>query len=458
MTVVESIEPKIPDQNSKNEKPCIIEKLKENQAEVVYVKSIDPILSKVLQTFSTNEQLFSEAPKTALLLNVVRNHFTYINMTGHAKLNLHVMLLSKKSPVWEELVARGKRFTQLALGTHYLQYSGRFFCPSWYGSRYYKGDGRIMLDYSSFALLNPNYFMGTAGKSNDDSKAPSEFTEKTLTDDELFICVPTVFGFSFTAKTWGEFYVDHLSEIKFDDAFENLVLDPFKKDIISSLVQSQQTQNVDLITGKGGGCIFLLHGPPGVGKTLTAEAISEYLHRPLYAVSVSELGTTTDQLETKLGEILDVATDIFLERRSENDIHRNALVGIFLRLLEYYQGSSFSQPTECFDKAFHSSISMALRYQELDEVARTQVWRTFLDRPDGKDKSQVDIEKLKLQPLNGREIKTSVRLAKALATRYDSNGVITTSYLEKFSIFQELLLKRFLMLKKNKPINVNPCS
>jgi hypothetical protein len=33
--------------------------------------------------------------------------------------------------------------------------------------------------------------------------------------------------------------------------------------------------------------------------------------------------------------------DIFLERRSENSIHRNALVSVFLRLLEYHQGILF---------------------------------------------------------------------------------------------------------------------
>ena len=45
-----------------------------------------------------------------------------------------------------------------------------------------------------------------------------------------------------------------------------------------------------------------------VGKTLTAEAISEYLHRPLYAVSVGELGTSVVELERKLSEILEVAS------------------------------------------------------------------------------------------------------------------------------------------------------
>lgn len=60
---------------------------------------------------------------------------------------------------------------------------------------------------------------------------------------------------------------------------------------------------------------------------------------------MGELGTTVEKLEEKLREILEVAhlwnavilldeADIFLEKRSDNDIHRNAMVGIFLRLLE----------------------------------------------------------------------------------------------------------------------------
>jgi hypothetical protein len=39
-------------------------------------------------------------------------------------------------------------------------------------------------------------------------------------------------------------------------------MDPIKKDLIFSLVTSKH-KGVDLISGKGGGCVFLLHGPPG---------------------------------------------------------------------------------------------------------------------------------------------------------------------------------------------------
>lgn len=64
-----------------------------------------------------------------------------------------------------------------------------------------------------------------------------------------------------------------------DDAFDRLVLPNEKKKLIRSLVENTQTSFSDIISGKGGGCIFLLHGSPGVGKTLTAEAIAELLHR-----------------------------------------------------------------------------------------------------------------------------------------------------------------------------------
>jgi hypothetical protein len=41
---------------------------------------------------------------------------------------------------------------------------------------------------------------------------------------------------------------------------------------------------------------------------LTAESVAELLHRPLYSVSVGELGTDTNELEKKLTEILEVSS------------------------------------------------------------------------------------------------------------------------------------------------------
>ena len=77
----------------------------------------------------------------------------------------------------------------------------------------------------------------------------------------------------------------------------------------------------------------MLHGPPGTGKTLTAEGIAELLKRPLYMVSVGELGTNPHQLETELNKILDVAhswgavllldeADVFLGRVYKKKLSR----------------------------------------------------------------------------------------------------------------------------------------
>lgn len=107
-----------------------------------------------------------------------------------------------------------------------------------------------------------------------------------------------------------------------------------------------------MIQGKGKGLVAVLHGPPGTGKTLTAEGISELLKCPLYMVSAGELGTDSRYLESELQKILDIChawgaillldeADVFLEKRNMHDIHRNALVSIFLRQLEYFQGILF---------------------------------------------------------------------------------------------------------------------
>ncbi|KAI2082552.1 guanine nucleotide exchange protein for ADP-robosylation factor [Ophidiomyces ophidiicola] len=260
-----------------------------------------------------------------------------------------------------------------------------------------------------------------------------------FTEEELLIASPVVLGFAFSEKLWLEFTVSGIKDIEWNTgAFESLVLPGNQKSIVKALVESHTfhaAENIDdVIQGKGKGLVAVLHGPPGTGKTLTAEGIAELLKRPLYMVSAGELGTDSRTLEGELNKILDIAhswgavllldeADVFLEKRTIQDIHRNALVSIFLRLLEYFQGILFltTNRVETFDDAFQSRIHVALRYGDLTTKAKRTVWKMFLDRVRNKEGLEVtgftekDYDVLARHNLNGRQIKNSVRTAQALA-------------------------------------------
>ncbi|TID26350.1 hypothetical protein E6O75_ATG00843 [Venturia nashicola] len=267
----------------------------------------------------------------------------------------------------------------------------------------------------------------------DDSKT------RAFTEEELLIASPVVLGFALNDKGWLEFSLNGISDIEWNDqAFASLVIPENQKHVVKALVSSHKFHSRDaiddVVQGKGRGKVFVLHGPPGVGKTLTAEGIAEDLRVPLYAVSMGELGTETNRLEAMLQQVMDIAhswgavllldeADVFLERRQHQDVHRNALVSIFLRQLEYFQGVLFltTNRVETFDEAFQSRIHAALRYGELSQTARKAVWKQYIEKVRVKEGIEVmpfketDLEDLARKPLNGRQIKNTVGTAQALA-------------------------------------------
>ncbi|KAG9690199.1 P-loop containing nucleoside triphosphate hydrolase protein, partial [Aureobasidium melanogenum] len=263
---------------------------------------------------------------------------------------------------------------------------------------------------------------------------------KPLTDEQCLLASALVHGFSFTHKKWIDMFIDELSPVQWNEqCFDQLVLAPRQKKLVQALVTEhicQKSDFDDIIKGKGKGLVLVLHGPPGVGKTLTAECVAERCKRPLYVVSSGDLGTDSFTLDQRLTQILDMAStwravllideaDVFLERRSLHDMERNALVSIFLRVLEYYQGILFltSNRVDTFDDAFKSRIHVPLKYTGLDTSSRKQIWKNFLDKAEGGEEGSVvdeeGLDKLAVHDLNGRQIKGIVRTATSLA-RYDN--------------------------------------
>jgi DNA polymerase III delta prime subunit len=263
--------------------------------------------------------------------------------------------------------------------------------------------------------------------------------QHTFTEEELLIASPVVLGFAFSEKHWLEFSLLGIREIEWNqEAFSSLVLQPQYKQNLKGLVSSHRFNAAktidDVIQGKGKGMVVVLHGPPGVGKTLTAESIAEFLRCPLYMVSAGELGTNSRSLEIDLNRIMDIThswgaillideADVFMEARQAHDIHRNSLVSVFLRLLEYYQGILFltTNRVATFDEAFQSRIHMGIRYEELTQKARMEIWKHHIGKVvnmEGQEStpfSDADIEELARKVLNGRQIKNTVKTAQSIA-------------------------------------------
>lgn len=268
--------------------------------------------------------------------------------------------------------------------------------------------------------------------------------DATMNSDEppaerLLILLPdTIVGFNMLEKSWCKLRVSEISDVCWNKkAFDSLVVDPDTKDCVQALVTNQLSskKSTDLISGKGNSLVILLHGGPGTGKTLTAESVAELAEKPLYRVTCGDIGTEAVAVERALQHVLYLGkewgcvvlldeADIFLEERSLQDLGRNALVSVFLRALEYYDGILIltTNRVGTFDEAFKSRIQLSLRYQALTEEQRRVIWENFCTRIGEIDEDNVDvadlrrnINELARHNMNGRQIRNNLTTARQLA-------------------------------------------
>ncbi|EED11723.1 conserved hypothetical protein [Talaromyces stipitatus ATCC 10500] len=368
--------------------------------------------------------------------------------------------------IWSRLVCNGRHFVSL-IGSHHREYRGNMFIPDKNRLLKLHVNGRIMVDAAIFRKTNPNYprleikkpdtvdfFFEQVKQGGPESRIRGKDIDfSAMKEEDLAICSPTVLGFSLNEKIWGEYYqaknrefgVESIKEITFSNApFDMLTVPEDKKKVIKSLAESRVSTRYegtfdDIIAGKGRGVIILLHGPPGVGKTLTAEAISERLQRPLYSISSGDLSIRAEELEAQLTRAFQVASDwkavllldeadVYLQKRDGFHLERNRLVATFLRTLEYYDGIFFLTTNMLgdFDSAILDRIQLKLQYDDLDRSARKSVFQHFL-REHSADIEEEALTQVSEVKLNGRQIKNVVKIAHNVAM--SENTRVCTSHL-----------------------------
>ncbi|CAG8489803.1 5040_t:CDS:2 [Racocetra fulgida] len=330
----------------------------------------------------------------------------------------------------ENIIANGKQFFKLTQGNNYMNYEGPLLRVRNMYIEKIRADGRVMIDIQSFSAMNPDYPM-------DDDKPPNKCDIKMFKEKDTYLKTDDL----------DKDEISKFSDIIFDsDALDHIVMPQNKKNMLEGLVSQYRDpahtiscnglvngvnginmpeKSLDPITNKGNGCIFLCYGPPGTGKTLTAQSVAEYLKQPLWILTVRELGSTPESLERELVKVLDIAytwkavilldeADIYLEKRSTIDLIRNTMVGIFLRLLEYYQ------------------VNMFLHYTKLDLNGRRQIWSKFIKRAD----LPLKADDFANYDLNGREIRNVLHAARLLA-KNKGKTLSAENVIDVISIVQE---------------------
>ncbi|KAJ6001203.1 hypothetical protein N7481_001612 [Penicillium waksmanii] len=391
--------------------------------------------------------------------------------------------------VRKDLVGRGQKFLELA-GSHIRHCEGNAFFMNKGRAVKVKIDSRVAVDAAFFHEMQPNYSrpslrdlgvkekdgiqvfdidaMFTEDREREKERMRGDGVDaRNLSEADLLVACPTVCCFSFKEKMFLECAVSALRDIDWSPgSFDCLQIPSNTKTMLLSLAKTRlglipTVPFDDVINGKGQGLNVLLNGPPGVGKTFTVEATSEYFERPLYSISAGELVVDhgdSHALESQLEIIFKIAkhfnaillldeADAFMASRTELHDSHNRLVTVFLRKLEYYQGVLFltSNRGIHFDEAILSRTHLVIEYEGLTRGFRRDLWFTFLAKARTMQGPAVveedDIQHLESLALNGREIKNIAAIAHALAEA--DTAQVSYKYLELAAESNKKFAKEF---------------
>lgn len=304
-------------------------------------------------------------------------------------------------------------------------------------------------DYSDFS------FVGSTDSADDQNFTPeavahlSEIDVEDLmpayTPDgestELSVLVPlhpTLNIFHLELQAFFDIHVNNLVPYEYrKDMEQMLILPDNMKRLSRMLVATSHGEDAeDVIENKSQATIVACIGDPGLGKTLMAEVMAEACEKPLYKTQAAQLGLDPTSLEANLYRILRRAerwgavvmideANAYIHERG-HDIKQNAVVGVFLRLLEYFRGTLILTTNQTrdslkddssfdIDDAILSRCQAVFKFELPDHDLSARLW-----------KLQAELMKLELSEkmiqrlvaryrLSGRSIRNLLRLSSAWA-------------------------------------------
>ncbi|CAN8098925.1 unnamed protein product [Discula destructiva] len=233
-------------------------------------------------------------------------------------------------------------------------------------------------------------------------------TSEFLRSEDTLLLTGRVFAYVFTERKFAQLNSAHLKpsgrngnvldSLRIPDMVKQVIQGSIQGHLLQKLAEKERgegTHSFDLIQGKGAGLFILLHGVPGVGKSATAEAIAQFHGKPLFRIACGDLGLTPGEVESNLRGIFRLAglwdcillldeVDTFFSQRSKGDaaMNKNALVSVFLRVLDYYTGILFLTTNRAgtLDEAFKSRIHYKLYYPPLTRQQTLEIWETNIQR------------------------------------------------------------------------------
>lgn len=407
----------------KNSKEDIKVEIEKNGT--IYTGVLEKIYNKL--TMSGIQCIACIATKTILngeMINTMQYITVPVNLVPKGLDDFGIKLLKEERI--KKFDKRGRRIFELLKDIYFCKTETFGIIPGNWGLETKYFNSRIIIDLEALRREKSDLYSAFFSFSKH---------KNTIEDKDAFWMIqPEIPAFSLNDKQWFITFVDDIEEIEFNDnAFNVLKIKEDYKELMLRMINND-IPSFDPISEKGLGKIFLLNGNPGIGKTLTAEAMAEYLHKPLYFASVGELGTSIDELEEALKRIIDLTkrwdaivlideVDVFAQKRNSTNIENNAMTAIFLRMIERFEGIMFmtTNMQDNLDEAFVSRATLTLQYRDLTSKVKKCIFESIIKVIESKgitiNLTEKYLNKLSTCRVNGRMIKNIMRLAYSLALK-----------------------------------------